>query len=154
MSKQGSWGGVATGPGNPFPAISSTGSIAKVGVITPWAAGAASSGSARVSPAPSRPVSRPPNAESGADAFPALPTTKKPDTLMLGMTRGSVRWDDGRGSNPAANPWGGVNGAGKTSAIPANEAAGNEDSVDGSAAGKRKGKQQGQGKKQTLYRFG
>lgn len=39
------------------------------------------------------------------EMFPSLPAARKPDTLMAGLTRGSVRWDDGRRSPAASNPW-------------------------------------------------
>ena len=154
VSRQGSWGGVAAGSANPFPAISSTGSIARVGAATPWVTSASTSASARASPALSGPVSRAPKAEGGADAFPALPAAKKPNILMMGMTKGNVRWDDGRSSSPAVHAWGSANGVGSAGVTPADESAGNEDVVEDGGVGKRKGKQQGQGKKQTLYRFG
>lgn len=62
----------------------------------------------------------------------------------MGLTRGTVRWDDGRGSNNRANPWGAANG-GSGSTTPAAETDGEPE------AGKKKAKGN---KKQTLYKFG
>ena len=148
VSKQGSWGN-AGGSLNPFSAISNTGSIARVGTAMPWVTSAPSS--SRASPAPSRPVSSTPRPNGiRNDAFPALPATAKPNTMMLGMTRGSVRWDDGRGSQ-VANPWGAANGSGSGTVTPsADGVVPGEEEIAGS--GKKKGKQQG--KKQMLYKFG
>ena len=155
VSRHGSWGG-ASNSSNPFPAISNTGSIARVGTTTPWVTGSSTPSSARPSPAPFRPVSRAPNAGTNgtSDGFPALPAAKKPNTLMAGMTRGSVRWDDGRSGSSALNPWGAPNNSGASGSVtPAAE----EGLMDGDLAdtggAKKKVKQQGQGK-QMLYKFG
>ncbi|PLN75259.1 hypothetical protein BDW42DRAFT_181073 [Aspergillus taichungensis] len=49
-------------------------------------------------PTPSRPVN-----PSSSEAFPSLPAAPKPNVLMAGLTRGTVRWDNQR---PApANAW-------------------------------------------------
>lgn len=66
---------------------------------------------------------------------------------MMGLTRGTVRWDDGRGNNTPANPWGSANGGSgsTTAAAPVAELDGEAD------IGKKKGKGN---KKQTLYKFG
>ena len=160
VSKQGSWGSDTSNTSNPFPAISNTGSIARVGTTTPWLHGDSSSSSARPSPAPSRPASRAPpsnarGAASGAsDAFPALPAAKKPTTPIFGLTRGSVKWDDGRTRSPAANAWGGGStsngGVGGPPAVPSGM---DDDGITAAAGGgKKKGKQQG--KKEVLYKFG
>ena len=155
VSKQGSWGkSTAT---NPFPSMpASSANRAGAGRVsaTPWvAASSSSSSSSRPSPAPSRPVSSRPSAFSkpevpaAGDAFPALPAAAKPNTLMMGLTRGTVRWDDRRENDASLNPWAGVNG-GSGSSTPAPPAA----EVDGETeAGKKKGKGN---KKQTLYKFG
>ncbi len=150
VSKQGSWGNsTAT---NPFPSMpASSANRAGAGRVgaTPWVAPASSS---RPSPAPSRPVSRPstiskPEASATGDAFPALPAAAKPNTMMMGLTRGTVRWDDRRGNNTPANPWEAANG-GSGSTMPAAPAAELEEEAE---AGKKKGKGN---KKQTLYKFG
>ncbi len=73
---------------------------------------------------------------------------------MSGLTRGTVRWDEGRNNLSAApSPWG--NSVVSSSAPTADggdadgEGDGDRDGV--GAASKKKG---GKGKKQTLYRFG
>ena len=69
--------------------------------------------------------------------------------MMMGLTRGNVRWDDRRGNNSPANPWEAANG-GSGSSTPAGTSTAAE--MDGEAeAGKKKGKGN---KKQTLYKFG
>lgn len=146
VSKQGSWGNSTAA--NPFPSIpASSANRAGAGRVgaTPWIAPSSSS---RPPPASSRPLSRPSTSGqqngSAADAFPALPAAAKPNTMIMGLTRGTVRWDDGRGSNNRANPWGAANG-GSGSTTPAAEMDGEPE------AGKKKGKGN---KKQTLYKFG
>ena len=152
VSKQGSWGN-ASGS-NPFPsmpAISANRAGAGFVGATPWVG---LSSSSKPSPATSRPASRPPAASkanaSAADAFPALPAAAKPNTMIFGLTRGAVRWDDGRSGGNLANPWGAANGsssrgAATPAAVPANEVDG------GPEAGKKKGNKN---KKHTLYKFG
>ena len=92
--------------------------------------------------------------------FPALPAAKKPNTLMAGKTRGTVRWDEGGRNTPSVgNPWAPPAGGGGESAALADEAPagwdgdGNEavDAGKGTAGGKKRGKQ---GKKQMIYKFG
>ena len=148
VSKQGSWGN-ASASSNPFPAISHTGPIARVGTATPWVT---STSSSKSSPAPSRPSSRAPTASAvnsgGTDAFPSLPAAAKPNTMIFGLTRGSVRWDDGRGT-AVVNPWGAANGNSNVTPAVDGLFQAEESSVEG---GKKKGKQQG--KKQMLYKFG
>ncbi|KAL9098820.1 MAG: hypothetical protein Q9163_005590 [Psora crenata] len=149
MSKQGSWGN-AVGPSSSLPAISNTGSIARLGAATPWVSSASSS--SRQSPAvlPTAPSAAKIN-NNGIDAFPALPAAAKPNTMIFGLTRRSVKWDDGRTSN-VANPWGVASGGiniGKPATDGVTE--GEEQEV-GGVGGKKKGKQQG--KKQMLYKFG
>lgn len=149
VSRKGSWGN-SINPANPFPTMPAT-SANRVGAgrvgHTPWTAPSASS-SSRPSPAP---TSRPPPSAAAvnAGAFPALPTAARPNTLMSGLTRGTVRWDDGRSSQTASpSPWG------NSVALAANggEVDGEGDGDGGmGAAAKKKG---GKAKKQTLYRFG
>ncbi|MCJ1454279.1 hypothetical protein MMC28_004631 [Mycoblastus sanguinarius] len=147
VSKQGSWGNAANA--NPFPSVpASSANRAGAGRVsaTPWIASSAS----KPSPASSRPTSRPPASgksnASATDAFPALPAAAKPNTTIFGLTRGTVRWDDGRSNANSANPWGGANGSigASTPATPLVE--GDEEPE----LGKKKGKN----KKQTLYKFG
>ena len=156
VSRQGSWGGalVAGGPGNSFPALGGSSGQADTQKRTPWTGGVLTA--TRVSPINSRPNSQPPTTRgAGADEemFPSLPTTAKPSTLMAGLTKGTVRWDDRRSNpQPGVNPW--VNGgtsptppqAATTPSGPADEVVG----VDGTTA-KKKGKK---GKGQVLYHFG
>lgn len=152
VSKQGSWGNSTAA--NPFPSIpASSANRAGAGRVgaTPWVAPSSSS---KPPPVSSGPVSRPstsskPNG-SAVDAFPALPAAAKPNTMIMGLTRGTVRWDDGRGNSSPANAWGAANG-GSGSATPVAAAAPAAE-VDGETeAGKKKGKGN---KKQTLYKFG
>ncbi|KAL9124492.1 MAG: hypothetical protein Q9217_006180 [Psora testacea] len=155
MSRQGSWGN-AGGPSRPLPAISSTGSIARLGTATPWVSSSSSSTSqSLVAPLP---ASRAPNAGKGnstqSDAFPALPAAAKPNTMIFGLTRGSVRWDEGRNSN-ITNPWGAANRSGAGTGTPTTSTITEDEEQDvgrGITNGKKKGKQQG--KKQMLYKFG
>jgi hypothetical protein len=156
VSRQGSWGNalVAGAPNNPFPALGGASGPANGQKKTPWAGGV-STGS-RVSPANSRPSSRPPptmGAQANEEMFPSLPATTKPSTLMAGLTKGSVRWDDRRAnSQPSANPW----ATGGTSPTPAQAVTSTAtpivDAIDSDGtATKKKGKK---GKGQVLYRFG
>ena len=179
VSKQGSWGNVTNG--NPFPSTSApanraatasaaanrnggrsggAGGAGGAGHAPAWVAGSTSKPSSAPS---SRPVSRPStsSAAPAADAFPALPQAAKPNTLMMGLTRGAVRWDDPRQSGPPPAPaWGaGVSagagaGGGSNSgsgAVTPNGVAGEDGEGNGSEVGKGKGKK---AKKQTLYKFG
>ncbi|EEP81198.1 conserved hypothetical protein [Uncinocarpus reesii 1704] len=99
----------------------------------------------KTSPVPSRSASRAvvPTSRTTdtSEAFPALPAAPKPNVLMAGLTRGTVRWGAqgaGRGSTPA---WGANN---PTPAEVGADA--------GEASQKGKGKK-GKGK-QVLYHFG
>ncbi|KAM0802498.1 hypothetical protein BDR22DRAFT_788185, partial [Usnea florida] len=157
VSKQGSWGNsTAT---TPFPSSTPASSANRVGAgrvgATPWVAPSASTSSSS-RPAPplsSQPLSRPTTTSSkmksaAIDAFPALPVAAKPNTMMMGLARGTVRWDDGRGASNSANPWGaaeGGSGSGAAAGVAGAEADGEVE------AGRKKGKGN---KKQTLYRFG
>ena len=150
VSKQGSWGNVSATPLPSMPAASANRvGAGRVGP-TPWAG---SSSSSRPSPAPSRPASTGPVAgkanATAADAFPALPAAAKPNTLIFGLTRGTVRWDDPRSGGNPMNPWGNANGSSSSgTATPSTPSVG----VDGEPElGKKKGNKN---KKQTLYKFG
>lgn len=152
VSKKGSWNTAANG--NPFPSMSASASANRVGAghvgATPWVAPSSS----KPSPASSRPTSRPPTSSgkvvgASGDAFPSLPAAAKPSTMILGLTRGTVRpgWEAGRGQASSANPWGGINGHSGTSTPAANDT-----ELDGEPEmGKKKGNKT---KKQTLYKFG
>lgn len=156
VSRQGSWGNalVAGGPSNPFPALGGASGQANAQKRAAWVGGV--SAATKVSPASSRPSSRPPTtmgAGPNEEMFPSLPTTAKPSTLMAGLTKGSVRWDDRRSNpQPGANPWAN-GGMSPTPAQAATTAPGpivEAGDVDGSTA-KKKGKK---GKGQVLYHFG
>ena len=152
VSKQGSWQNASNS--NPFPSMPAVSAnragAGRVGA-TPWVG--SSSSSSRPPPATSRPTSRPPAAgkanTSDADAFPALPTAAKPNTMIFGLTRGTVRWDDGRSGGNLVNPWGGPNGSSSGAATPAAAPAAEMDVEP--EFGKKKGNKN---KKQTLYKFG
>ncbi|KAL8701942.1 MAG: hypothetical protein Q9201_004647 [Fulgogasparrea decipioides] len=145
VSRHGSWGNATNA--NPFPNLPAPASANRVGAgrvaPLPWATG--SSPSQPTSAAP--PARRHPNgaaSSSASEAFPALPAAAKPNTLMAGLTRSSVRWDDSRNSNNAS-PW-----ASNPHPPPTdNEIQGQ---LEGEIVqGKKKGKAN---KKQTLYKFG
>lgn len=145
VSRHGSWGNALAAGTAPFPPLGGGGGGKKS--ATPWATSTTTS--VRASPATSRPSSKAPplsRAGAGSDAFPALPSTAKPNTLMAGLTKGTVRWDDGRNRNvgPPSNPW--ANGGG---ASPAPAALDSEESFEPAVGGKK-----GKGKKQVLYKFG
>jgi len=99
--------------------------------------------------------------QANEEMFPSLPTAAKPSTLMAGLTRGSVRWDDRRSSPaPGVNVWanGGVNptpaqaaGTNTTgSSADPRPVTGDPDGP-GAGGGKKKG---GKKKGQVLYHFG
>ena len=157
VSRQGSWGNAAPAA-NSFPAIpAASASVNRTGAgrvgQTPWTAPSVAS-SNRAAPAPSRPVSGAPlsSGVANASAFPALPTATKPNTLMAGLTRGTVRWDDGTNNTRSQNPWG-------AGVIAENSQAANNDvntiesEISGETAGQSK-KKGAKAKKQTLYKFG
>ncbi|WEW61370.1 RING finger domain-containing protein [Emydomyces testavorans] len=145
---------------NPFPSLppSSTaaGKSQKAGTASRvWATTSTpvptppSSSTPKISPAPSRSASRVPSSaarvSSDSDAFPALPTAPKPNVLMAGLTRGTVRWDDRSTAGGARTA---VWGAGASNPTPAEAGANGI----GEASQKGKGKK-GKGK-QVLYHFG
>ncbi|KAJ6169111.1 hypothetical protein N7497_001954 [Penicillium chrysogenum] len=148
-------GALPTAPSNPFPPLSAAAGPSsrrgKAPAATPWAAAAPPTSFSR--PAMPSPVSRPSSAapsssrtpaapvSRGADSFPALPAAPKPNVLMAGKTRGTVRWNDNRG--PAPNAWSSAPSSGTAS--PAEPA--NDDSSNGKKGKKNKGKQ-------TLFHFG
>ena len=140
---------------NPFPPLSSSSasSSARSGnrnnATTAWGTAAAPSASSRPSPrpsprptAPSTPSSSQTSRANNADAFPALPAAPKPNVLMAGLTRGTVRWGDGR---PTGNAWT-ESGSGTSTAM-------DDDFGESSGGG---GGKKGKGKKgkQTLFHFG
>lgn len=135
---------------NPFPPLSSSSTSSSRSsnrntATTAWGTTAAPVASSRPSPRPSAPStpssSQTPRANN-ADAFPALPAAPKPNVLMAGLTRGTVRWGDGR---PTGNAWS-ESGSGTSTPM---------DDDFGEASGGGGGKK-GKGKKgkQTLFHFG
>lgn len=147
VSRHGSWGNAAES--NPFPTMPAA-SANRVGAgrvgATPWV-----SSSSRPSPASSRPSSRPPVSRKtnavGSDAFPALPAAPKPNTAIFGMTRGSVRWDDGPGGN-SVSAWGAGSSSNTNPSAAASETEGDPEP---SVGAKKKGNKN---KKQVLYKLG
>ncbi|EEH35040.2 hypothetical protein PAAG_06087 [Paracoccidioides lutzii Pb01] len=157
VGRSGSLGGLSNGTSssNPFPPLGASSNTRKSRAsATPWATVTPPSRSVGTSPAPSRPspsngariamttASRTGGANS--DAFPALPAAPKPNTLMAGVTRRTVRWDSGSSGNTGPSPW----GRGCINPTPA-EAGGDGDFGEG---GGKKGK--GKKGKQVLYHFG
>ena len=152
VSKKGSWG--HAGNANPFPAMPAA-SVNRAGPgrvgATPWVS---SSSSSKPSPAPSSAPSRPTTSSSKAkasagDAFPALPIAAKPNTMISGLTRGTVRpgWVSSNNNANTINPWGAADGYSGASTPTAGL-----DEADGEVElGKKKGKKN---QKQTLYKFG
>ena len=156
VSKQGSWGkGLANSVptkksgASTFPALPASSSRPST---TPWAT--ASPSVPRIAaPIQSSSNSRTQTSAPLVDAFPALPAAARPNTLMAGLTRGSVRWDDHRSGNstPGLNPWAGASSTNSTASIPNGAAGDYADEEVANAGGKRKGNKN---KKQTLYKFG
>ena len=159
VSRQGSWGNaVALGKNNvvaplshltsstsPFPALGGASSLANGQKRAAWTT--SSSGTNNQAPSMSarighqnnpRPVPSSAKAVGTDEAFPALPVGKKPMTLMAGLNRGAVRWDDGRAK--VENAWG--------TGPQESEAATSEDRP-AEKSGKR-----GKKGKQVLYKFG
>jgi E3 ubiquitin-protein ligase ZNF598 len=163
VSRQGSWGNALgdsdSSKSNPFPALGGASSLSNGQKKAAWT-GVRAFASAGASPADSRPSPRPPpttGAKRNEEMFPALPMGKKPNTLMAGLTRGAVRWDDGRSGNmPVSNPWGGgANGptsGASNQAVADGIADAGGDSANHVASGGvgKKGKKG----KQVLYKFG
>ncbi|KAL8918633.1 MAG: hypothetical protein Q9172_005326 [Xanthocarpia lactea] len=155
VSRHGSWGN-ATGP-NPFPSMPTSANRAGPGKVgpTPWASSGSSAPRPTTAAAPARrvPTAHTNGSSSAGEEFPALPAAAKPSTLMAGLTRGSVRWEDSSRKSANASPW--ANGAAAQPALPVLEDqqqhAEEYDTDGGITAGKKKGKGN---KKQTLYKFG
>ena len=156
ISRQGSWGNALS----PTPSRSSTQQAPAFPPLAnpngPKKANApmwvAPSSNARSSPAPSRPAStKPPASTANSEAFPALPAGVRPNTLMAGLTKGSVRWNDKTQQTAASSPWGAAND--NTSAPPVSATVAAVEGADAADTvnGKKKGKK---GKGQLLYHFG
>ncbi len=165
VSRQGSWGNAVannnSSKSNPLPSLGGASSLSNGQKRAPWTAIQTPS-SPRATPANSRPASRPPPATMGVKAneemFPALPLGQRPNTFMAGLTRGTVRWDDGRsGKAPVASPWGGGGtGVGGPGPAVGSEMAGPGDDLAGTTTGGGGGGAAKKGKKgkQVLYKFG
>jgi E3 ubiquitin-protein ligase ZNF598 len=158
VSRQGSWGSAvdksSSSKSNPFPALGGTSSLSNGQKRAAWTALPSSTSSLRPNPANSRPSSKPPatmGAKANEEMFPALPIGRKPETLMAGLTRGAVSWDDGRsGKTPTANPWGGgANGGTSDQQVVSGMAEASGDLLGAIGAGKK-----GKKGKQVLYKFG
>ncbi|KAI4171111.1 MAG: hypothetical protein LQ343_004523 [Gyalolechia ehrenbergii] len=152
VSKHGSWGHASNA--SPFPNLPASNpnrtGAGKVGA-TPWAGGSSTSRPSSGAPAAPR---RQPNgigSTSAAEAFPALPAAARPSTLMAGLTRGSVRWDDSSRKNNDASPWSNGGIAPPPPPLEESQQQGDGEGEGAVAAGKKKGKGS---KKQTLYKFG
>lgn len=136
-----------TSDANPFPPLSAPNATSKRGAGgAAWGAVTSKPHSSRASPAsshtPSRsgtPASRRPT--GGSEAFPALPAAPKPNTLMAGLTRGTVRWNN---EPPSTSAWRG----GDDVNLPVSEP---EPNTEGDGGKKGKGKK---GKGQLLFHFG
>jgi E3 ubiquitin-protein ligase ZNF598 len=145
--------------GHPFPPLPSVTAAPRTnGAATAWATGYSSSPSrpaktltlpvprttATTAPAPAR------QSANNTEAFPALPVAPRPNTLIAGLTRGTVRWDDRRNATP--NAWGTANLALQDGSASASSKITNPESRDSDNATGRKGK--GKKGKQTLFHFG
>lgn len=139
----------AVGSGNPFPPLGRpTNAAAKKSPA--WGALAKANGSASSSASSSRTPSRHPTTSSSSEAFPALPAAAKPNTLMAGLTKGSIRWQDTKSQPPAANAWNPSGGA-PSAQVPATGNASLPSQSDESTTAKKKGKK---AKGQVLYQWG
>ncbi len=166
VSKQGSWGNAAKA--NTFPSISVSGNRAGPGRVgpTPWIAPFPSLPLSSIStshPSSSTASSRPlPTSSSTAaaatDAFPALPAAARPNVLIAGQTKGTIRWDNSRNSSAPPNPWAGSASGDSTESFsskgPVGNAHSNGDETDGAASQNGVKKKAGKGKKHMLYKFG
>ena len=171
VSKQGSWGNAAKS--NPFPTMphppASSANRAGAGRVgpTPWvnpSPSSSSSASSRLTSSTRSPA--PPSSSAGTDAFPALPAAARPNTLIAGLIKSTVRWDDARSGSSSAtnNAWGSLGGVNTpkgqaqspaASAAATAPAAGGEVSYEDQEEGGGNGKKKvGKGKKEVLYKFG
>ncbi|KAL8826167.1 MAG: hypothetical protein Q9170_007506 [Blastenia crenularia] len=151
VSRHGSWGN--TSNANPFPnlpaANTNRAGAGKAGAV-PWAGGSSTPRPGSAAPPAARKQVDGVGSASGAEAFPALPAAARPSTLMAGLTRGNVRWEDSSRKGNDASPW----NTGGISQPPSlgeeYQQVGEEEGDAGAGGGKKKGK----GKKQMLYKFG
>jgi hypothetical protein len=137
----------STSSTNPFPPLSAptakravaAAANAPVWNSTPPTRPSVTTTSSYARPAP-RASTGPAPRTTDRNAFPALPAAPKPNTLMAGLTRGTVRWDDRRGPAPAA--WGA-----ETTTSGASTPGEGDESVGGKKGKGKKGKQ-------ILFQFG
>lgn len=137
----------STSSTNPFPPLSAptakravaAAANAPVWTSTPPTRPSVTTTSSYARPAP-RASTGPAPRTTDRNAFPALPAAPKPNTLMAGLTRGTVRWDDRRGPAPAA--WGS-----ETTTSGASTPGEGDESVGGKKGKGKKGKQ-------ILFQFG
>ncbi|KAL1963515.1 hypothetical protein VTN77DRAFT_8096 [Rasamsonia byssochlamydoides] len=141
--------------GNFFPPLSSSSSsAARTAASAPvWGTGNPASRppaatSSTSTPSRAAPRTAAPNAND-TEAFPALPAAPKPNTLMAGLTRGTVRWNE---RAPAVNAWGTGNASSSSSAAAASASGDEPENGDLGPATGKKGK--GKKGKQTLFHFG
>ncbi|KAL8939702.1 MAG: hypothetical protein Q9216_003216 [Gyalolechia sp. 2 TL-2023] len=170
VSRHGSWGNAAgaTGPFPNLPASNPNRTGAGNVGATPWAGGGGSSSTSTSGPGSAALGGRRqqpnnglgPSSSSAEEAFPALPAAARPSTLMAGLTRGTVRWDDSSRKKDDASPWGNGGIAPPPPPLEDHGQQMGDGDVDGDrngvgavagAAGKKKSKG---GKKQMLYKFG
>lgn len=153
MNRSAAFPGLPSSSSNPFPPLSSTTSSSRGNsntTITPWAttgpapslAGPSSRSSSRAPPTSS---SRKAPSANSSDAFPSLPSAPKPNVLMAGLTRGTVRWNQPAPSQSAWSPAEGVSASSSANAT-------DSELGDPVVSGGKKGK--GKKGKQTLFHFG
>ncbi|KAL1980416.1 hypothetical protein VTN96DRAFT_4174 [Rasamsonia emersonii] len=144
--------------GNPFPPLSSASSSSASrtttsapvwGTGTPASRPGVTSSTSTTTSSRSAPRTSAPSADD-TEAFPALPAAPKPNTLMAGVTRGTVRWNE---HAPTTNAW--ATGTASSSAAAASASAANDAETDDLGPVSTTGKK-GKGKKgkQTLFHFG
>lgn len=172
VSKQESWGNAARSnhfPTMPHSLAASSVNRAGAGRVgpTPWVnpstAPSSSSSASRLPSSARSPASHSSSVSVVNDAFPALPAAARPNTLIAGLTKGTVRWDEVRnGKSAANNAWGFSSSAGGpgTSRGPAAVLPPPPSDGDGlryeeqeELSGNWK-KKSGKGKKEVLYKFG
>lgn len=153
VSRQGSWGNslerpaAASTPGNPFPALPTT-SRKLVREPLAWATGTAASRSTPVTrsvASTAAPKTMGPRAND--EMFPSLPAAAKPNVLIGGTTKGTVRW--GAPTPVNAFNWG---SGGSERATPSGSGTVTPAAEEPNGMSSKKGK--GKKGKEVLYRFG
>ncbi|KAL1975465.1 hypothetical protein VTN31DRAFT_3857 [Thermomyces dupontii] len=150
QSSRSAVGRTGTMPSAAFPPLSSASSSAASRATAPaWATARSSPSAASWGATTSQPSRSPGPRTTDTEDFPALPAAPKPNTLMAGLTRGTVRWDDRRG-HPSTNPWTGANSSSSAS----REVNGGDDGPPPSGTSTPVGKGKGKRGKQVLIQFG